>query len=259
MTASTTKGADRRRATGYTGTGSRPYAFGSHEEESHGTRSEQRSAAQRTVFIVDDHPIVRQGLRQLIDQETDLSVCGEAADVREARAALATLTPDVVILDLSLRDSDGLEVIKDIRSKHGQLPVLVLSMHDETIYAERLLSSGANGYIMKQAAGEQLIVALRRVLAGGVYVSERIGAGMIERFAVARRKNAMDPIERLSNREVQVLNLIGRGRTTREIASDLSLSIKTIESHRQRIKKKLSLDSSPRLVQFAVNWYARQH
>jgi DNA-binding NarL/FixJ family response regulator len=220
--------------------------------------SEQRNKS-RMILIVDDHPIVRQGLIQLIEQECDLQVCGEASDVREARAALGRMKPDVVILDLSLRDSDGLELIKDIRSKHGQLPILVLSMHDESIYAERLLSSGANGYIMKQAAGEQLIVALRRVLAGGVYVSERIGAGMIERFAVARRKQAMDPIERLSNREVQVLNLIGRGRTTREIASDLSLSIKTIESHRQRIKKKLSLDSSPRLVQFAVNWYARQH
>jgi DNA-binding NarL/FixJ family response regulator len=213
----------------------------------------------RTVLIVDDHPIVRQGLAQLIEQEPDLTVCGEAADVREARAALSRLKPDVVILDLSLRDSDGLEVIKDIRSKYNGLPVLVLSMHDENIYAERLLSSGANGYIMKQAAGDQLITALRRVLAGGIYVSERIGASMIERLAVSGRKHTMDPIERLSNREIQVLNLIGRGKTTREIARDLNLSIKTIESHRQRIKKKLSLDTSPRLVQFAVNWYAGQH
>lgn len=213
----------------------------------------------RTVFIVDDHPIVRQGLAQLIQQEPDLTVCGEAADVREARAALSRLRPDVVILDLSLRDSDGLELVKDIRNKHQGLPVLVLSMHDENIYAERLLSSGANGYIMKQAAGEQLIVALRRVLAGGIYVSDRVGASMIERLAVSGRKQTMDPIERLSNREIQVLNLIGRGKTTREIAQDLNLSIKTIESHRQRIKKKLSLDTSPRLVQFAVNWYSGQH
>jgi DNA-binding NarL/FixJ family response regulator len=220
--------------------------------------SQQINTRARSVFIIDDHPIVRKGLVQLLEQEADLRVCGEAADVREARLGLERLRPDVVILDLSLRDSDGLELIKEIRSKHGQMPVLVLSMHDETIYAERLLSAGANGYIMKQAAGDQLVVALRRVLAGGVYVSDRIGASMIERFAVARRKHAVDPIERLSNREVQVLNLIGRGKSTREIASDLSLSVKTIESHRQRIKKKLSLDSSPRLVQFAVNWYARQ-
>ena len=220
---------------------------------------EQRSNREHAVYIVDDHPIVRKGLAQLLEQESDLAVCGEAADVREARAGLGLVSPDVVILDLSLPDSDGLELIKEIRAKYGQLPVLVLSMHDESIYAERLLSAGANGYIMKQAVGDQLIVALRRVLAGGVYVSERIGASMIERFAIARRKYAMDPIERLSNREVQVLNMIGRGKTTREIAGDLNLSIKTVESHRQRIKKKLSLDSSPRLVQFAVNWYARQH
>jgi len=220
---------------------------------------EQRSNRERMVYIVDDHPIVRKGLVQLLEQEPDLGVCGEAADVREARDGLSRVRPDVVILDLSLRDSDGLELIKEIRAKYGQLPVLVLSMHDESIYAERLLSAGANGYIMKQAVGDQLIIALRRVLAGGVYVSERIGASMIERFAIARRKHAIDPIERLSNREVQVLNLIGRGKTTREIAGDLNLSVKTVESHRQRIKKKLSLDSSSRLVQFAVNWYARQH
>ena len=219
---------------------------------------EQQSTRPRNVFIIDDHPIVRKGLAKLLDEEPDLVVCGEAADVHEARIGLERTRPDVVILDLSLRDSDGLELIKEIRAKYGQLPVLVLSMHDETIYAERLLSAGANGYIMKQAASDQLIVALRRVLEGGVYVSDRISASMIERFALARRKHAIDPIERLSNREVQVLNLIGRGKSTREIARDLRLSIKTIESHRQRIKKKLSLDSSPRLVQFAVNWYSRQ-
>jgi DNA-binding NarL/FixJ family response regulator len=211
------------------------------------------------VFIVDDHPIVRQGLVQLIDQEDDLSVCGEAADVREARAALPQALPDIVILDLSLRDSDGLELIKDIRSKYRQLPVLVLSMHDESIYAERLLSAGANGYIMKQAAADQLLVAVRRVLAGGIYVSEHVGASMIERFAATGRQQSANPIDRLSNRELQVLNFIGRGKSTREVAESLNLSVKTVESHRQRIKKKLNLQTSPQLVQFAVNWYSRQH
>lgn len=213
----------------------------------------------RNVFLVDDHPIVRQGLVQLIQQEPDLRVCGEAADVKEARITLSKLTPDIVILDLSLRDSDGLELVKDIRNKYQQLPVLILSMHDENIYAERLLSAGANGYIMKQAAAEQLLVAVRRVLAGGIYVSERVGASMIERFAVTGRPQSADPIERLSNRELQVLNLIGRGRTTREIAETLNLSVKTVESHRQRIKKKLNLRSAPQLVQFAVNWYSGHH
>ena len=211
------------------------------------------------VFIVDDHPIVRQGLTQLIEQEADLKVCGEASDVKEARLALSKTLPDVVIVDLSLRDSDGLELIKDIRSKYRQLPVLVLSMHDENIYAERLLSAGANGYIMKQAAADQLLTALRRVLSGGIYVSEHVGTSMIERFAVAGRRQNANPIDRLSNRELQVLNLIGRGRTTREIAESLNLSVKTVESHRQRIKKKLNLQTSPQLVQFAVNWYSQQN
>jgi DNA-binding NarL/FixJ family response regulator len=213
----------------------------------------------RRVFIVDDHPIVRQGLAQLINHEPDLVVCGEAAGVKEARAGIGPAEPDVVIVDLSLRDSDGLELIKDIRSKHRQLPVLVLSMHDESIYAERLLSAGANGYIMKQAAADQLLVALRRVLSGGIYVSEHVGASMIERFAVSGSRQQANPIERLSNRELQVLNLIGRAKTTRQIADDLNLSVKTVESHRQRIKKKLNLSSSPQLVQFAVNWYSTHH
>lgn len=213
----------------------------------------------RKVFIVDDHPIVRQGLGQLIDHEPDLKVCGEASGVQEARAVLSREQPDVVIVDLSLRDSDGLELIKDIRSKYRDLPVLVLSMHDESIYAERLLSAGANGYIMKQAAADQLLTALRRVLSGGIYVSEHVGASMIERFAVGGFKQTGDPMDRLSNRELQVLNLIGRGKRTREIAQALNLSIKTIESHRQRIKKKLNLVSAPQLVQFAVNWYTSRH
>lgn len=213
----------------------------------------------RRVFIVDDHPIVRQGLAQLINHEPDLSVCGEASGVKDARAGLGAAEPDVVIVDLSLRDADGLELIKDIKSKYQGMPVLVLSMHDEDIYAERLLSAGASGYIMKQAAADQLLTALRRVLSGGIYVSEHVGTSMIERFAVSGAKPHRDPVERLSNRELQVLNLIGRGKSTREIADDLNLSIKTVESHRQRIKKKLNLESAPKLVQFAVNWISSQH
>jgi DNA-binding NarL/FixJ family response regulator len=217
------------------------------------------SGAARRVYIVDDNPIVRQGLCQLIDHEPDLFVCGEASSVEEARANLSLALPDVVIVDLSLRDSDGLELIKDIKSKHGRMPVLVLSMHDEDIYAERMLSAGASGYIMKQAAADQLLIALRRVLNGGIYVSERVGASMIERIAVSGSRKLVDPVERLSNRELQVLNLIGSGKSTREIARDLNLSVKTVESPRQRLKKKLNLESSPKLVQFAVNWIGRRH
>ena len=211
----------------------------------------------RSVLIVDDHPIVRQGLSQLINAEDDLEVCGDAATVEEALQSLDESYPDVVIVDLSLAHSDGLELIKEIRSETRHLPVLVLSMHDENMYAERLLSAGANGYIMKQAAADQLLIALRRVLAGGVYVSEHLGSSMIERFAGNDRKKASNPIERLSNRELQVLNLIGRGKTTREVAENLTLSVKTVESHRQRIKKKLNLQTSAQLVQFAVSSYTQ--
>ena len=217
------------------------------------------AANARDVLIVDDHPIVRQGLRQLINHEKDLHVCGEAADVKEARDALKAHRPDVVILDLSLKDSDGLELIKDIRGRDQKLPVLVLSMHDEAIYAERLLGAGANGYIMKQAASEQLLTAVRRVLTGGVYVSEAVGATMIEKYAASGRSRPQDPVNQLSNRELQVLNLVGRGQTTREVAENLNLSVKTVESHRQRIKKKLGLQTAPQLVQYAVNWHARQN
>ncbi len=211
----------------------------------------------RSVLIVDDHPIVRQGLSQLINAEDDLEVCGDAATVEEALQALDESYPDVVIVDLSLARSDGLELIKEIRSETRHLPVLVLSMHDENMYAERLLSAGANGYIMKQAAADQLLIALRRVLAGGVYVSEHLGATMIERIAGNDSNQTSNPIERLSNRELQVLNLIGRGKTTREVAENLNLSVKTVESHRQRIKKKLNLQTSAQLVQFAVSSYTQ--
>lgn len=211
----------------------------------------------RSVFIVDDHPIVRQGLSQLINAEDDLMVCGDAATVDGAMQSLDLADPDVVIIDLSLADSDGLELIKEIRNKTRHLPVLVLSMHDENMYAERLLSAGANGYIMKQAAADQLLTALRRVLAGGVYVSENLGASIVERLAGSERKRDSNPIERLSNRELQVLNLIGRGQTTREAAENLNLSVKTVESHRQRIKKKLNLQTSAQLVHFAVSRYSQ--
>lgn len=211
----------------------------------------------RSVLIVDDHPIVRQGLIQLINAESDLDVCGDAASVDEALDLLEAAEPDIVILDLSLPDSDGLELLKKIRKETRHLPVLVLSMHDESMYAERMLSAGANGYIMKQAAADQLLIALRRVLAGGVYVSEGLGALMIERISSDGRRATANPIERLSNRELQVLNLIGQGRTTREVAETLNLSVKTVESHRQRIKKKLNLQTAAQLVKFAVSSYAQ--
>jgi DNA-binding NarL/FixJ family response regulator len=208
------------------------------------------------IMLVDDHPIVRRGLRRLIESEPDLEVCGEAATVREARHAIRESVPDAVVADISLRDGDGIELVTDLHAHHPGLPVLVLSMHDETIYAERLITAGARGYIMKQAAGAEFIAALRRVLGGGVWVSDAIRSRMLARFAADAGSSPADPIDRLSNRELQVLQMIGRGLSTREMADSLSLSIKTVESHRQRIKSKLGLATGAQLVQFASSWVA---
>jgi len=209
----------------------------------------------RRVLIVDDHPIIRHGLRRVMDNEDDLMVCGEAETVRDARTAIRNLAPDVVIVDISLKRGDGMELVREVRAHHPQLPLLVLSMHDELIYAERMLAAGANGYIMKQAASEQFLVAIRRVLAGGIYVSEAVGNHMIQRCAARGAANSANPVDRLSNRELQILHMIGKGMSTRETAQSLNLSIKTVESHRQRIKRKLNLSTGSQLVQYAVNWY----
>jgi DNA-binding NarL/FixJ family response regulator len=210
----------------------------------------------RRILIVDDHPIVRQGLRRLMENEDDLSVCGEVETARDARIAIKELSPDAVIVDISLKQGDGIELVRDVRAHYATLPMLVLSMHDEAIYAERMLSAGANGYIMKQAASEQFLASLRRVLDGGIYVSEAVGSNMIQKFASGGAYISANPIDRLSNRELQILHMIGKGMSTRETANSLNLSIKTVESHRQRIKRKLNLNTGAQLVQYAVNWFA---
>jgi DNA-binding NarL/FixJ family response regulator len=204
----------------------------------------------RRVLIVDDHPIVRQGLRRIMENEEDVLVCGEAETSRDARNAIKELNPDVMIADISLKQSDGVELVRDVRAHYPHLP-----MHDEAIYAERILSAGANGYIMKQAASEQFLIALRRVLEGGIYVSEAVGNNMIQKFAAGGSYVSANPIDRLSNRELQILHMIGKGMSTRETAESLNLSIKTVESHRQRIKRKLNLNTGTQLVQYAVNWF----
>lgn len=214
-----------------------------------------QAPGRRKVLIVDDHPIVRQGLRLMIDEEPDLKVCGEAQSEREARIAIRDLEPDVVIVDISLAQGDGLELVRDVHAHHPALPMLVLSMHDELIYAERLLAAGASGYIMKQAASDQLLVALRRVLAGERYVSESLAENLGRSRGGADSGAKDDPIERLSNRELQVLSLIGRGQSSREAADRLGLSVKTVETHRQSLKRKLNLATNAQLLQYAINWY----
>ena len=218
--------------------------------------SEPAGQAVRRVLLVDDHPIVRQGLSRIIANEPGLAVCGEAETVREARQAVRDLKPDVVVVDLSLKEGDGIELVRELRAHHPALPLLVLSMHDESVYAGRLLAAGANGYIMKHAASEQFIGALRQVLEGGTYLSE---AARASRAGPAGRAGSpRSPVDALSNRELQVLQMVGRGLSSRQVADALHLSVKTVEAHRQRIKGKLGLRTGAQLVQFAANWVTGQ-
>lgn len=217
-------------------------------------RMRVRPPVRHQILVVDDHPIVREGLRRLIDQEKDLAVCGEAETVAEAELAIRELQPDLVIVDITLKQGDGIDLVKESRASYPQLPILVLSMHDEVIYAERVVSAGANGYIMKQADSDELLRAMRRVLGGGTYVSEAIGNSMVRNLASGGRQVASNPIERLSDRELQILQMIGTGLSTRQVAEALGLSKKTVESHRERIKRKLHLATGSQLVQYALNW-----
>lgn len=211
----------------------------------------------RRVLIVDDHPIVRHGLKQMIDAEPDLVVCGEAQSDREARAAIRELNPDIMIVDVSLAQGDGLDLVREVHAQRPELPMLVLSMHDETIYAQRLLAAGARGYIMKEAAFDQLLVALRRVLGGAVYLSEAMAATLgANGEETLPAQVTEDPVGRLSNRELQVLSLIGRGLSSRQAAESLSVSVKTVESHRQSLKRKLNLATNAQLLQYSLKWYA---
>jgi DNA-binding NarL/FixJ family response regulator len=206
------------------------------------------------VFLVDDHPIVRQGLTLLINQEPDLVVCGEAESARAVPTALAELSPDILVLDISLNGPDGLDLLKGIRLTDATLPILVLSMHDESIYAERALRAGANGYIMKQEATDKVLVAIRRILGHEVYVSERIANHMLQQIVSKPNHTPAPSIASLSDRELEVFRLIGEGQGTREIAAVLRLSVKTVESYQAHIKEKLSLPTARALVQRAIAW-----
>jgi DNA-binding NarL/FixJ family response regulator len=204
----------------------------------------------RRILIVDDHPIVRQGMRLMIDAEADLQICGEAQTEQEARRQVRALLPDAIVVDLSLEEGDGFNVVRDVHAHFPEIRVRVLSMHDELIYAQRLLAEGAAGYIMKQAAASQLINALRAVLRGERYVSEALQQNLVTRSDTDGGGST-----RLSARELQVISLIGRGLGTRQIADNLSLSVKTVETHRLTIKRKLGLDTNAQLVQYAIKWH----
>jgi DNA-binding NarL/FixJ family response regulator len=211
-------------------------------------------ATKKRILVVDDHPIVRQGLALLINRETDLMVCAEAEDAHKAMQAIAMAKPDILLVDISLNGPDGLDLLKDVRAHYPDLPVLILSMHDESIYAERALRAGAQGYIMKQEATEKVLVALRRILSHEIYVSERIANRMLQRYIGNRGEGRPSSVADLTDRELEVFRLIGEGHSTRKIAEELHISVKTVESYQAHIKEKLSLRSARELVQHAIQW-----
>jgi DNA-binding NarL/FixJ family response regulator len=215
-----------------------------------------RSSGRRAVFIVDDHAILRQGLALLIDREPDLAVCGDAEDASSALRKIEETKPDVALVDISLNGRDGLDLLKDIRALDPNLPVLILSMLDESFYAERALRAGASGYIMKQEATERVLVAIRRILDGEIYVSERMANRMLHQFAGGGKGGQLSPIAGLTDRELEVFRLIGEGHGTRQIAEELHISVKTVESYQAHIKEKLSLKNARELFQRAIQWTA---
>jgi DNA-binding NarL/FixJ family response regulator len=204
------------------------------------------------VLIVDDHPMMREGLRTLISRERDLTVCGEAETAGRALDALTNLNPDLVLADIALPGRSGVDLIKDIRALRPGVLVLVISMHDELLYAERALRAGARGYIMKQESGSRMMQAIRQVLAGRIYLSGKMSARILEHVASKSAKGSS--VERLSDREFEVFQLIGGGKSTAQIAQELHLSTKTVEAHRAHVKEKLDLKTMPELISFAARW-----
>lgn len=206
------------------------------------------------IFIVDDHPIFRQGLAQLINQESDLCVCGEADDYQGALRAVPELNPDMVIVDITLKDMSGIDLIKEVRKLNRGIIMLVISMHDESLYAERALRAGARGYVMKQEASESIVQAIRQVRIGGIYVSPRMTEQMLSRFVEGPLDAVESPLKALTDREMEVFHLIGEGLGISEIGLRLHLSVKTIGTYRERIKEKLNLRNSTELLRHAFNW-----
>ena len=207
------------------------------------------------LVLVDDHPLVREGLVNLIAQEADLQICGEASNEPQALEIIRTVQPRVAIVDISLENGSGIELIKSIKDLFPAVTVLVLSMHDEALYAERALRAGARGYIMKREAAKKVIQAIRCVLAGQFYVSDKIAALMAERFVEGRPAEIVSPIEQLSNRELEVFQLLGLGHNTRQIADHLHVGFKTVQAYSARIKEKLGLANATELLREAIRWH----
>ena len=215
-------------------------------------KNKSATPSKHRILIVDDHPIFSMGMTELINQEAALTVCGSSDDLATARRAIEQLKPDLIILDISLKTGNGIDLIEEMTYRGSALPILVLSMHDETIWAERCIRAGAKGYLMKQEAPESVVAAIENILAGRLHVSERIMGRVLSLLKQQPEKSSVSPINRLTDRELQVLQLIGKGLTSREIAASMNLSIKTIGTYRERIKEKIGLRSAAELMRYAV-------
>ena len=217
----------------------------------------KRDPAKRIV-IIDDHPLFRKGLEQLIASNEGFAVCGEGANAAEGLSILRKLKPDLAIVDVSLPGANGIELIKNIRAEFPKLPVLVLSMHDESLYALRSIRAGAQGYVMKQEALENVVRALHEIMDGRPYLSPTMSAKLITKFASGSENGKANPTDKLSDRELEILQLIGKGHEVRDIATELHLSPKTVETHRAHIKEKLNLANARQVARYAVQWVAEQ-
>ena len=215
-----------------------------------------RPAPRQRVLVVDDHPMLRAGLRELINKQADLEVCGEAGNACDALSEISRCHPDVLVTDLSMPGRSGAELIKDALALHPRLSILVVSMHDERIHAERVLRAGARGYVMKEAGPEKLLAAIRKVAAGEVYASEQLSARLLEALTGRHPRGSQSPIEKLSDREFEVFRLLGEGRPTPDIAQRLHLSAKTVAAHRAKIKTKLAIGTASELISYATRWVA---
>jgi DNA-binding NarL/FixJ family response regulator len=222
-------------------------------------KSSVQAGHKRGVFLVDDHPLVREGLANLINQQDDLMVCGEAEDSAGALTGIAATGPEVALIDISLKNESGLELVKNLESQFPLVALIVLSMHDETLYAERALRAGARGYVMKRETTKSVLTAIRRVLEGDVYVSERVVNTMARRMGSSRKAAATSPVEQLSDRELEIFRLLGQGRTTSQIAEDLHLSLKTVQAYCARAKEKFGVHSLGELLRAAIRWEDATH
>ena len=211
------------------------------------------------VLLVDDHPVLRRGLTQMINAETDMTVCGEAEDSAGAITGIAKTRPDIALVDISLKNESGLELVKNLESQFPLVALIVLSMHDEALYAERALRAGARAYVMKRESTKNVLASIRRVLEGGVYVSERVVNSMARRFSSSPKGAESSPVERLSDRELEIFRLLGQGRTTTQIAEDLHLSLKTVQAYCARAKEKFGVSSLGELLRAAIRWEDATH